>query len=82
MVIHGLDLEHVLQLARDTLAILDGDELLGQFGMLGQPRQVDGNAQHAPGGALDFHEVQPQALYGLFHQFLQCHAYILIPVID
>ena len=70
VVVDTVHLQRVLQLARDLLAVLDGDELLGQCGLLGRPGQINGDAQQSPRRALDLDQIQTQPLHCLLDQTL------------
>ena len=67
----AFDFQRKLQLPRHFFAVLYIDELL----TLRIPRQIDRDAQQAPGGALDVHQFVTQPGHGLRDDVLQCHFY-------
>ena len=65
------DLEHVLQLARHALAVIDGDEALGRSF---DGRMVDRHAQQPARRALDFDELVAERGDGLIDDGMLAHA--------
>ena len=72
-VIHVFHFKQKLQLARDLFAVFHGDKLLGACRLAGLPRQINGDAQHTPGGTLQLHQVVTQPGNGLLNCVLPCH---------
>ena len=69
LVCAAFDFEHMLQLARDFFAIVDGDELTVR--VIGHP--VDEHAQQPPSTALDVDQVVAQSGHGTLNGGLPIH---------
>ena len=73
VVIHAINLQRKLKLARDLFAVFHCHELLGQLRrtfLRRLPRQINRDAQQAAGRALDFNQVIAQTCDGLFNDLL------------
>jgi hypothetical protein len=77
LVLGAIDLQRKLQLARDFLAVFHRHELIKRWShridRRLHPRQVDGHTQQTARGALNLHQVIPEADNGLFYDLLQRH---------
>ena len=62
---HGVDLQRVLQLPRDLLAVVDGDEFAGATGVEPTGYTVDVDTQGAGRHALDVDQLVTQACQGV-----------------